>query len=147
MERIILPLEECKKIKIENKSTSKGDLLIIEGNIDCPFDIKRSYILNKIPNGVIRGEHAHKKLKQLFIILNGSFKVILDDGSHKAEFILSNSNEALLVTQMIWRRIESLCDGSTCLVLASLHYDEGDYIRNYDVFIELTQNERNKKSN
>lgn len=121
--------------KIEN---SKGNLSFIESNIHVPFNIERSYYLYDIPGGAKRGAHAHKNLEQFLIAVSGSFNVIVDDGFHKKTFKLNRPYFGLYLGSLLWRSIEDFSSGSVCLVLASLKYDESDYIRNYNEFLNLT---------
>lgn len=100
-----------------------------------PFDIQRVYYLYDVPGGSIRGGHAHKILRQLIIALSGSFDVVLDDGSDKKTFHLSQANAGLYIPPMTWRTIEKFSSGAVCLVLASSEYDEDDYYRDYDDFL------------
>ena len=100
-----------------------------------PFEIKRVYYLYDVPGGETRGGHAHKKLEQLIIAASGSFDVVLDDGAEKTKFSLNRSYYGLFVPNMMWRELENFSSGSVCLVLASQHYDEADYYRDYDDFV------------
>lgn len=123
---VILPLN-----KINNRA---GNITIVEGNKNIPFDVKRVYYLYDIPGGEDRGGHAHKKLRQLIVAASGSFNVLLDDGLNKKVVMLNRPDYGLLVVPGIWRELMEFSSGAICLVLASAHYDENDYIRSYEVF-------------
>ena len=125
-ECVILPLN-----KIHNRS---GNITIVEGQKNVPFDIKRIYYLYDIPGGEDRGGHAHKELFQLIVAASGSFDVLLDDGINKKIVKLNRPNYGLLVVPGIWRELFEFSSGSVCLVLASHKYDESDYIREYSDF-------------
>jgi dTDP-4-dehydrorhamnose 3,5-epimerase-like enzyme len=112
----------------------RGNLSVVEGKQTIPFDIKRVYYLYDVPGGAKRGGHAHRKLKQLVIAASGSFDVVLHNGKEKTAFTLNRSNIGLYIPQMTWREIENFSSGAVCLVLASEHYDESDYIRNFKEF-------------
>ena len=101
-----------------------------------PFEIKRVYYLYDVPGGAERGGHAHKKLHQLIIALSGSFDVILDDGKQKKRFHLNRSYYGIYVCPMIWRELDNFSSASVCLVLASNLYEEADYYRNYQEFVQ-----------
>ena len=101
-----------------------------------PFDIRRVYYLYDVPGGAERGGHAHKDLHQLIIAMSGSFDVVLDDGENKKRIHLNRSYNGLYVCPMIWRELDNFSSGSVCMVLASNHYDESDYYRNYDKFLK-----------
>lgn len=127
-------IADCKLIDLRKISDRRGNLTVIEGNQDIPFDVKRVYYLYDVPGGESRGAHAHKELYQLIIAANGSFTVTLDDGKHKKAFNLKRSYYGLLVVPGIWRVLDDFSSGAVLLCLASEHYDEADYIRNYKEF-------------
>ncbi len=117
--------------KIHNRA---GNISPIQNLINIPFDIKRVYYLYDIPGGVERGGHAHKNLKQLVVAASGSFDVLLDDGISRRVIHLNRPYVGLLIIPGIWRELMNFSSGSICLVLASLKYDEKDYIRKYNEF-------------
>lgn len=130
---------DCKIIDLRKISDPRGNLTVIEENIDIPFDIKRVYYLYDVPGGESRGAHAHKQLYQLIVAASGSFTVTLDDGFEKKSFMLNRSYYGLLVVPGIWRDLDDFSSGSVLLCLASDHYDEADYIRDYSAFLEYKE--------
>jgi dTDP-4-dehydrorhamnose 3,5-epimerase-like enzyme len=126
-------------VNVPNFRDSLGSLGIIEKGNPFPFPIKRVYFLFNVAENAVRGSHAHKELHQLIVALSGSFTITLDDGENSAEFNLTTPTEALLVSPGYWRTLSNFSSGSSALVLASDEYDEADYIRDYDDFIEWTQ--------
>lgn len=132
-------VHDCKLIDLRKISDPRGNLTVIEGNGDIPFDIKRVYYLYDVPGGESRGAHAHKALYQLLIAANGSFSVTLDDGKEKVTYNLKRPYYGLLIVPGIWRDIDDFSSGSVCLCLASEHYEAEDYIRDYNEFIEYKQ--------
>ena len=129
-----MALSDCKIVQLPKIVDSRGNLTFIEGGEHVPFDIKRVYYLYDVPGGAERGGHAHKALQQLIIAMSGSFNVVLDDGREKKTFHLNRPWYGLYISPMIWREIDDFSSGAVCSVLASLHFDETDYIRQYDVF-------------
>jgi hypothetical protein len=125
---VILPLN-----KIHNRA---GNITIVESKKNIPFDIKRIYYLYDIPGGEGRGGHAHKELYQMIVATSGSFDVLLDDGLNKKIVTLNRPDFGLLVVPGIWRELLEFSSGGICLVLASETYDEHDYLRVYDQFLE-----------
>jgi len=125
----------CQIITLPKVSDPRGNLTFIEGGGHIPFDIQRVYYLYDVPGGAERGGHAHKGLSQLIIAMSGSFDVVLDDGREKKRYHLNRSYNGLYVCPMIWRELDNFSSGSVCMVLASNHYDESDYYRNYDEYI------------
>jgi len=138
-------MQGAKIIDLQTIQNSKGDLTFVEEANHIPFSIKRIYYLYNIPNGSERGGHAHKNLKQLIIPLSGSFTVILDNGSTKEAHTLNNPSKGLLLENMLWRELVDFSSNAVCMVLASELYDEDDYYRNYDDFLEARQNEQANK--
>ena len=127
-------VNDCRIIDLRKISDPRGNLTVIEGGGDVPFDIKRVYYLYDVPGGESRGAHAHKELYQLIIAASGSFDVVLDDGFKRQKFTLNRSYYGLYVPVMHWREIENFSSGAVCLVLASEHYDANDYIYEYEDF-------------
>jgi len=125
---------DCSVIDMSKVHSISGNITVIENKKNIPFDIKRIYYLYDIPGGEKRGGHAHKELHQLIVAASGSFKVMLDDGTNKKIIHLNRPNYGLLVVPGIWRELLEFSSGAICLVLASLNYNESDYIRIYDEF-------------
>lgn len=115
-----------------------GSLSFVEKEI-IPFSIKRVYYLYDVPFNGERGGHAHKDLFQVLIALNGSFELLLDDGSNTKKILLDSPNIGLYIPNGIWREMNNFSKNSVCLVLASEDYDENDYIRNYQDFKEMSR--------
>lgn len=134
---IVLPLS-----KIPNRD---GNITIVEGLTNIPFDIKRVYYLYDIPGGESRGGHAHKELWQLVVAASGSFDVLLDDGTNKKVVNLNRPYYGLLIVPGIWRELFEFSSGAICLVLASHKYNEHDYLREYNKFITYRSSLKNLK--
>ena len=117
----------------------RGTLTFIEGGRHVPFDIARVYYLYDVPASATRAGHAHHRLMQLLIATSGSFDVNLDNGFEKAALHLDRPYRGLLLRPMVWRTLDNFSGGAMCLVLASIPYDETDYIRDYDEFRRLSR--------
>lgn len=117
--------------KIENHL---GNIAVVEKGV-LPFKIRRVYYLYDIPSTAHRGGHSHKKLMQVLIAISGSFEVILDDGYERKVVTLNKPNQGLLINTNVWRELNNFSSGAVCLVLASEEFDESDYIRDYDEFL------------
>ncbi len=115
----------------------RGNLTFIEGQKHLPFDIARVYYLYDVPSGSERAGHAHRRLRQVIIAASGSFSVNLDDGRHRETITLNRSHKGLLMGPMVWRTINNFSSGAVCLVLASMRFDEADYIRQYETFKQV----------
>lgn len=127
-------IEDCKLIDLRKISDPRGNLTPVEGAQDIPFDIKRVYYLYDVPSGQSRGGHAHKELQQLIVAANGSFTITLDDGQNKRSYTLNRPYQGLSIVPGIWRVLDDFSSGAVLLCLASEHYEEADYIRNYREF-------------
>lgn len=128
---------DCSIIQLGKVHNRAGNITIVEGEKNIPFEINRIYYLYDIPSGESRGGHAHKNLYQLIVAASGCFDVLLDDGINKKIVKLDRPNYGLFVVPGIWRELIEFSSGSVCLVLASLKYDQNDYIRDYDVFKQI----------
>lgn len=136
-----MSLQHCKIIDLPKIEDPRGNLTFIEGGRHIPFEIKRAYYLYDVPGGSHRGGHAHKDLHQLLIAMSGSFDITLDDGRTKFKYHLNRSYYGLYIPPMIWREIDNFSSGSVCMVLASEHYLEDDYYRDYDEFRQVVTGE------
>lgn len=126
-------------IDIQKIEDPRGNLSVIEKDV-VPFDIKRVYYLYDVPAGAERGGHAHKDVQELLVAISGSFDVILNDGGGEKVVTLNRPYRGLLITTGIWRELKNFSSAAVCLVVASDVYDEGDYIREFDEFLEYKQN-------
>ena len=123
-----------KLITIPRITDPRGNLAVIENGV-FPHDIKRVYYLHDVPSGAYRGGHAHKECVELLIAVSGSFEVVLDNGITKERVTLNKPSEGLLIDVNVWRELENFSSGSVCLVMVSTEFDEDDYIRDYEDFI------------
>lgn len=127
-----------KLLKLQAIADLRGGLVALEGMNNVPFEIKRVYYLYGTQSGVRRGLHAHKKLKQLAVCVHGSCKFLLDKGNNEKTVIaLSEVNQGLYLEGLIWHEMFDFSPDCVLMVLADAHYNESDYIRNYDEFIKL----------
>jgi hypothetical protein len=129
---------DCVTLPLRKIHNRAGNITIVEGKKNVPFDVKRIYYLYDIPGGEGRGGHAHKELYQLIIAASGAFNVLLDDGENKKIVMLNRPDYGLMVVPGIWRELFEFSSGAICLVLASQKYDENDYIRDYDSYLSFS---------
>ena len=113
----------------------RGSLVALEAAKTIPFDIQRVYYLFDTKPGVSRGFHAHKKLQQVAVCVTGQCRMVLDDGKERKEVWLDSSVKGIALPPMVWHEMHDFSPDCVLLVLASEHYDETDYIRNYDDFL------------
>lgn len=133
---------EIKIINFEEHGDDRGTLIALEQNKNIPFDIKRVYYMYGTGEGVRRGYHAHKSLKQVLICVHGSCKILLDNGNEKEDVLLDNPNKGLFIDSAVWREMFDFSEDAVLMVLASELYDESDYIRNYDDFKKYVEDKK-----
>ena len=137
-----MALADCRIVDLPKIQDPRGNLTFIESRTHVPFAIERVYYLYDVPGGAERGAHGHRTLQQLIVAMSGSFDVILDDGRESRTFHMNRSYYGLYVSPMIWRNITNVSSGAVLMVLASQRYDESDYFRDYDEFLEAARNSR-----
>jgi len=125
---------QAKIISLPKILDQRGNLSFIEENNHIPFKIERSYWIYDVPGGEKRGGHAYKENQEFIVALSGSFNVILDDGRNREVFPLNRSYYGLYVPKGIWRQMDNFSTNSLALILASIGYDENDYIYDYKTF-------------
>jgi hypothetical protein len=113
----------------------RGELNAIEQGVDISFVIQRVYFIKNVEPGECRGQHAHRALEQVIVPISGEFDIDLDDGINKEKIKLCSSRIGLYVGPMVYRTLTNFSSDAVCLVLASTHYDEGDYVRGYEEFM------------
>lgn len=123
-------------IEFKTLGDDRGSLVSLEQNKNIPFEVKRIYYIFGTKEGVSRGFHAHKNLQQVAICVKGSCRFVLDDGHNKDEIILDNPNIGLHINSFMWREMHDFSEDCVLVVLASELYDESDYIRDYQIFLE-----------
>lgn len=124
-----------KLIEFNQLGDDRGGLVSLEQNKNIPFGIKRVYYIFDTKEGVARGFHAHKDLQQVAICVKGSCRFILDDGVQRESVILDKPNIGLFINSMMWREMYDFSEDCVLMVIANHHYDEADYIRDYDDFL------------
>lgn len=136
---VLMSVRGCRVIDLPVISDPRGDLTFVEGGHHVPFSIARVYYLYNVPVDADRGGHAHKQLEQVIFALSGSFRIRVDDGQNKKHYWLSNPRKGVYINRLVWREIGGFSQGAVCMVLASMHYDEDDYYRDYDAFLRAAR--------
>jgi WxcM-like, C-terminal len=129
-------IADCRMIDLSRRVSLSGSITPVEGNVDIPFSIERVYYLYDVPGGETRGGHAHRALQQLIVSVMGSFELVLDDGTARQTVRLDRAYQGLYVPRLIWRELVNFSSGGICMVLASLPYEEAEYIRDYEEFLQ-----------
>lgn len=123
-------------IPLHELGDERGSLVSIEGSKTIPFRILRTYYIFGTLPGVSRGFHAHKALKQVAVCVTGKCRMRLDNGKETADVWLDSPTKGILIEEMVWREMHDFSSDCVLLVLASEHYDETDYFRDYQAFLK-----------
>ncbi len=130
-------INEVKIINLPKFTDPRGNLSFVEQLNHIPFEIKRTYWIYDVPGGEDRGGHAFRKNEEFIVALSGAFDVIIDDGIEKKKFTLNRSYYGLYVPAGLWREMENFSTNSLALEFGSIHFDEQDYIRDYDEYLKM----------
>lgn len=133
-------IDDVKIIDLPKFTDPRGNLSFVEQLNHIPFEIKRTYWIYDVPGGENRGGHAYRGNQEFIVALSGAFDVIVDDGSNKKTFTLNRSYYGLYVPAGLWREMDNFSTNSLALEFSSIHYDEKDYIRDYEVFLSSKKN-------
>lgn len=129
-------------LTFEEHGDERGNLVALEQNKNIPFEIKRCYYMFDTVQGVRRGYHAHKQLKQILVCVKGNCKILLDNGREQENILLDSPSLGLYIESDIWREMYDFSPDAVLMVLASELYDESDYIRNYDEFLAYVEEKK-----
>ena len=129
-----------KMLEFPQRGDERGHLVIAEGTIDVPFEIKRLFYIYGSDKDVIRGQHANRKTEFVLINVSGTSKVRVKDGEgNEAIFCLNRPHTGIYLPTMVWKDMYDFSEDSVLLVIASEHYDPEEYIRSYDDFVSEIQ--------
>lgn len=132
-------IDSCKILDFQNQIDERGGLVIAEAFKEIPFQIKRVFYSFNIPDKKSRGAHAHKECWQVLIAPSGCFVVEVKDGVNSRRIVMDDPLKGLLVPPGIWASEMEFEPNAICLVLASDNYDESDYIRSFDDYLEYVK--------
>lgn len=128
-------IKGCRLLEFGEFGDERGNLVVIEGNMDIPFEVKRVFYMYGSDPSVVRGQHANRITEFVLVNVSGTSKVKVDNG-FKTEIIeLNRPRMGLYIPTMLWKDMYDFSEDSVLLVLASEHYDGKEYIRDYDEFL------------
>ena len=128
--------DQYKLLEFADLGDERGNLVVIEGDgMDIPFDIKRVFYMYVSDSQVVRGQHANRETEFLMVNVGGSNKVRVDNGVEEEIIELNRPGMGLYLSAMVWKDMYDFSEDSVLLVMASRHYDAGEYIRNYDDYL------------
>lgn len=123
-------------------SDGRGKLSVLE-DLQLPFDIHRIYCITDVESGEVRGNHAHKELNQVFLMVKGNATLVIKDGIKSVEYVLTTDSRALLLPPGYWRELKDFSSDAVLLVCADKNYTESDYIRSWENYLSwLGENEK-----
>lgn len=129
-------IQNCRMTDFKRISSGQGALTAIEGEQDIPFTVHRVYYITDVASDVVRGFHAHRQLEQVLLCLHGSVKIRTKTPYEEEVVALSENSKGLYIGHMVWREMFDFTPGAVLMVLASEHYTEDDYIRDYQQYAE-----------
>lgn len=129
--------ENCKIIHFADLGDERGKLVVIEGGEAIPFDIQRVFYIYDSDSTVVRGQHANRKSEFVLINIAGHSKVRITDGIEEIIVELNMPMMGVYIPKMLWKDMYDFSQDSVLLVLASTHYDDKEYIRNYEDYLEI----------
>lgn len=130
-----------EEIEILNFIDSKGSLNVAEFHNLGKFETKRMYFISNVPENVTRGAHAHRNVNQIFFAVSGKFTLTVTDGTYTESVEINSRDKGYFLPSGYWRDLENFTQDAVCVVLASDHYDENDYIRSYEEYLEWIESE------
>lgn len=133
---------KAQMLEFSQRGDERGHLVIVEGGIDIPFEIKRIFYIYGSDSEVVRGQHANRKTEFVLINVSGQSKVRVKDGKgNVAVFALNRPHTGIYLPSMVWKDMYDFSEDSVLLCLASEHYDAEEYIRSYDEFAATVNEE------
>ena len=130
-------IQDVKIINFKDFGDERGKLVVIEGNRDIPFEIKRVFYIYESDGDIVRGQHANRESEFVLINVSGTSKVKVYDGMNSMVYSLDRPMMGIYIPQMIWKDMYDFSKDSVLLVLASTHYDGREYIRDYDEYLKI----------
>lgn len=134
-------IQKVQTLEFPERGDERGNLVIVEGNQDIPFEIKRIFYIYGSDPDIVRGQHANRNTEFVLVNVSGTSKVKVKDGKGNEKiYSLDRPRTGIYLPKMIWKDMYEFSADSVLLVIASEHYDETEYIRNYDDFVKLVNN-------
>ena len=137
----MLGTTEVKLLQFQENGDERGRLVVVEGGLDIPFEIKRVFYIYGSDSEVVRGKHANRRSEFVLINVAGSSKVrVIDPSGNEVVISLTRPHTGIYLPAMVWKDMYDFSSDSVLLVLASEHYDPDEYIRDFDDFQRVVKN-------
>ena len=129
-------IEQYRILEFGDLWDERGNLVVVEGTQDIPFDIKRVFYIYGSDSEVVRGQHANRNSEFVLINVSGTSKVRVDNGFEEEIIELNRPRMGLYLPTMLWKDMYDFSADSVLLVLTNTHYDGKEYIRDYDEYLK-----------
>lgn len=139
-------MKNCKIVNFNEIIDHRGKMIPIEYPKQLEFPLKRIYYIYDVKDGVRRGYHSHNDLEQILIAVHGKVKVLIKTPYEEEIVELDSPNKGLYIGPMIWREMFDFENEAVLVVLASHEYDENDYIRDWNDYLEKAKKYFNEGS-
>ena len=139
-------MKNCKIVNFNEITDHRGKMIPIEYPKQLEFPLKRIYYIFDVKDGVRRGYHSHNDLEQILIAVHGKVKVLIKTPYEEEIVELDSPNKGLYIGPMIWREMFDFKNEAVLVVLASHEYDENDYIRDWNDYLEKAKKYFNEGS-
>lgn len=138
-------MNKVRMLEFDQRGDERGQLVVVEGERDIPFDIKRVFYIYGSDQEVVRGQHANRESEFVLINVAGKSKVKVKDGEgNEAIYCLNRPHTGIYLPTMVWKDMYDFSEDSVLLVLASTHYDASEYIRDYEEFVKVISESEEK---
>ena len=135
-------MEKYKVLSFPEHGDERGQLIVVEGGMNIPFEIKRVFYMCDSDDTVVRGQHANRKTEFVIINVKGTAKIKVDTGEKQEIINLDKPQIGLYLSRMVWKDMYDFSSDSVLLVLASEHYDATEYIRDYETFCKEVREQK-----
>lgn len=129
--------ERYKVLSFPDLGDERGNLVVVEGGIQIPFDINRIFYIYGSDDTVVRGQHANLRSEFVLINVAGTSKVKVDDGKETRVIELNQPRMGVYLSKMLWKEMYDFSPDSVLLVLSNEHYDANEYVRDYEEYLKL----------
>lgn len=126
----------CKVIYFKEMGDERGNLVVIEGMQDIPFQIQRVFYMYGSDPHIVRGQHANRRSSFILINVSGTSKVRITNGTEECTVTLNKPRMGVYIPPMYWKDMYDFSTDSILLVLSDEHYNDSEYIRNYNDYLK-----------
>lgn len=129
-------LDQVYTLEFKQNGDERGHLVVVEEKKDVPFSIARIFYIYGSDRDVVRGCHANRRTEFVLINVSGTSKVKVMDGKAEKVIVLDRPHMGVYLPKMVWKEMYDFSQDSVLLCIASEPYDPGEYIRDYDAYLD-----------